>query len=59
MRINVASSLGNYVQKKYNGGFVPTFIVFDSSGKEVWRQNGLVPSLSTILSLGLSDRVSN
>ena len=32
---------------------VPTFIVFDKVGNEVWRQSGRVPQLEEILRLDL------
>ena len=54
VRLNIHSDLGKYVFVKYRGGMVPTFIVFDKRGNEVWRHSGSVPSLDTILSLDLS-----
>ena len=54
VRLNIHSDLGKYVFVKYRGGGVPTYIVLDKLGNEVWRQTGSVPSLDTILSLDLS-----
>ena len=53
VRLNVHSDLGKYVFVKYRGRAVPTYIVLDKRGNEVWRQTGSVPSLATILSLDL------
>ena len=53
IRLNVASETGKYIRKKYQGGMVPTFIVFDRQGNEVWRHTGDVPELEKILLLGL------
>ena len=52
-RLDVGSNIGGHVRKQYQGGIVPTFIVFDRSGTEVWRKSGSVPLLKTILALGL------
>ena len=49
IRLDVLSDVGKYVRKKYQGGMVPTFIVFDKGGNEVWRHSGSVPELETIL----------
>lgn len=53
IRLDVLSDLGKYVRDKYQGGVVPTFIVFDKQGNEVWRHSASVPELETILLLGL------
>ena len=53
IRLDVLSDVGKYVRQKYQGGVVPTFIVFDKGGNEVWRHSGSVPELETILRLGL------
>ena len=53
IRLDVLSDAGKYVRQKYQGGVVPTFIVFDEDGNEVWRHSGSVPELETILRLGL------
>ena len=52
IRLDVLSDVGKYVRQKYQGGVVPTFIVFDKGGNEVWRHSGSVPQLETILSIG-------
>ena len=49
IRINVISDVGKHLRSKYQTGMVPTFIVFDSVGKEVSRHNGNVPELEDIL----------
>ena len=53
VRLNVSSDLGKNTLVKYRGRVVPTFIVFDKRGNEIWRHSGSVPSLETILSLDL------
>ena len=53
IRLDVFSDVGKYVRQKHQGGLVPTFIVFDKGGNEVWRHSGSVPELETILLLGL------
>lgn len=53
VRINVSSSLGEYIRDKYRARLVPTYIAFDRHGEETWRQVGGVPLLRTILSLNL------
>ena len=53
IRIDVLSDVGKYVRQKYQGDVVPTFIVFNKGGKEVWRHSGSVPELEEILRLGL------
>ena len=50
-RVNVASELGKYLRSDYNSGMVPSFLVFDSNGKEIWRNNGSVPQLDIIMGL--------
>ena len=53
IRLDVLSDVGKYVRQKYQGSVVPTFIVFDKGGKEVWRHSGSVPQLEKILLLDL------
>ena len=53
IRLDVLSNVGKYVRQKYQGGVVPTFMVFDKGGNEVWRHSGSVPQLETILLLDL------
>ena len=53
IRLDALSDVGKYVRQKYQGDVVPTFIVFDKGGKEVWRHSGSVPKLEEILRLGL------
>lgn len=51
IRIDVNSDLGKYISKKYQRGVVPTFIVFDKGGTEVWRHSGNVPKPEKILEI--------
>lgn len=53
IRISVISDLGKDLRSRYQTGVVPTFIVFNNVGKEVWRHSGSVPELEEILILGL------
>ena len=52
-RLDVGSELGNYVRRKHQAQMVPTFILFDKRGNEVWRKSGSVPALEAIMSLNL------
>ena len=51
IRVDVSSDLGKYISKKYQRGVVPTFIVFDKGGNEVWRHSGDVPKPENLLDL--------
>ncbi len=51
IRVNVTSELGEYLRSEHNSGLVPSFLVFDRGGKEIWRHNGSVPDLDMINSL--------
>ena len=51
VRLDIGSRVGATVRDRYRTGVVPTFIVFDEDGREVWRLSGSVPRLNTILSL--------
>ncbi len=53
IRLDALSDVGKYVRQKYQEGVVPTFIVFDKGGNEVWRHSGGVPQLEKILLLDL------
>ena len=53
IRIDVASQLGSYVRQKYDGGFVPLFLIIDRKGAVVFRHSGTVPRQEDIVSLGL------
>ena len=55
IRINVSSSLGKYIRQKHHTSIVPTFIVFDKNGYEIWRHSGGAPKVETILSLDLQN----
>ena len=51
LRVNTRSNLAKYLRETYSWDFVPTFILFNRHGNEVWRQTGRVPSLDTLLSI--------
>ncbi len=51
LRVNTRSVLAKYLRTMYSWEFVPTFILFDKHGNEVWRQTGKVPSTDTLLSM--------
>lgn len=49
IRIDVGSQLGSHVRQKYDGGFVPLFLIIDREGKVVFRQSGSVPKQEDIV----------
>ena len=51
LRVNTRSTLAKYLRDTYSWDFVPTFILFNKHGNEIWRQTGKVPSIDTILSI--------
>ena len=53
IRLDISSELGADVRTKYHVGLVPSFIVFDGMGNEIWRKSGGIPDAATILSLDL------
>lgn len=40
IRINVQSESGRMLAKAYNFQYTPTFVFFDASGAELWREVG-------------------
>jgi len=44
VRLNVAERVGRQIARKYEITRVPTFIVFDAQGQELWRQSGQWPN---------------
>ena len=40
IRVNVQSDAGRQLAKTYQFQYTPTFIFFDASGAEIWRQVG-------------------
>ena len=53
VRVSISSDLGHYLRTEYQVGVVPAIVLFDKYGNPVWTQSGRIPSLETILSLGL------
>ncbi len=53
IRVETSSLLGQHVNESYKSSIVPTFIVLDSQSEEKLRIIGRVPSLNTLLLLGL------
>ena len=51
VRANIASELGAHVRKELDINVVPTFMVLNSDGQEIWRSSVMVPTLGNILSL--------
>ena len=49
IRINIQTSLGRLARQELDASFVPTFIVFDGVGHELWRQTGSLPDTERIL----------
>lgn len=50
-RLNISSKIGRYARSKYGEGIVPTFILVDKSGVEIWQVNGKIPGPEKLLSL--------
>ena len=48
IRLNISSNLGEVIKNRYNSGVVPTFIMFDRDGNEIWRTIGTVPKLEQV-----------
>ena len=48
VRVNVQDAVGGQLARQYQAYLVPTFIVFDAAGREVWRQTGF-PDRNRIL----------
>jgi hypothetical protein len=40
VRVNILSDTGREMRARYGVQYVPTFIVLDSAGREVWRDQG-------------------
>jgi len=48
---NIASELGAHIRRELDIKIVPTFMVLNSVGQEIWRSSVMVPTLENILSL--------
>ena len=48
MRLNLSEEVGSQMARRLNVHSVPTFIVFNGSGQEVWRKGGF-PDQTAIL----------
>ena len=48
MRVNLNESDGSEMARRLGIHSVPTFIVFDGEGQEIWRKSGF-PNRSTII----------
>ena len=53
IRLDIGSRFGKEIRKRYNGGAVPTFVIFDSDGTERLRISGKVPTIESIYDLDL------
>ncbi len=42
LRVDVQSSVGKELSKKYSSRTTPTFILFDPHGEEMWRSIGIL-----------------
>jgi thioredoxin-related protein len=40
IRVNIQEPVGRELAKSYDFQYTPTFILFDSSGNELWREVG-------------------
>ena len=47
--VEIRSEYGRKVWKKYNSEVVPTFLLLNMQGKEIFRKSGSIPSKTTIL----------
>ena len=51
IRANIGSELGMNIRESLDVRLVPTFMVLNTSGQEIWRSSVMVPAVETILSL--------
>ncbi len=51
MRINIMSDIGKDAVHSFDIRMVPTFIILDDAGQEIWRTAGTIPTLDDITSL--------
>lgn len=49
IRLNLKEDVGRDMWNQYLLNLVPAFLVFDSNGQEVWRQQGQFPDTQKIL----------
>ena len=54
IRINIQADIGNKVKEQYNLTMVPSFVIFNSQGKKILEQSGIIPTKQLISSLDLS-----
>ena len=49
VRFNIQNPLGKQIAERYKARLVPTFVVFNKSGKETWRASGQIAHRQNIL----------
>ena len=49
IRINIQEEVGHQLRARHSVKLVPTFILFDGLGEEVWRQSGRLPDQKRML----------
>ena len=49
IRLNLRESVGRELWDVHSLSVVPAFVVFDSKGREVWRQEGKYPDTHQII----------
>ena len=49
IRVNIQEEVGRRLRERHKVRLVPTFILFNGSGEEVWRQSGQLPDRKRIL----------
>ena len=48
IRFDVSSDLGKVIRNRYDSTVVPTFIMLNKYGNEIWRITGTVPNIEQI-----------
>ena len=51
VRINIMSDIGKDAVHSLDIRMVPTFVILDNAGQEIWRTSGTIPTLDDIASL--------
>ena len=57
IRLNLGEPVGKESWSEYTLKVVPAFVVFDSNGREVWRQEGQIPDTRRIIEMASSEPV--
>ena len=57
IRLNLRESVGRELWDVHSLSVVPAFVVFDSKGREVWRQEGQYPDTHMIIKMAGSGQI--